>query len=104
MMIQNHQVVILSDLIAHCVMECYCREQMAERDLLFHDDVARLLEEAHAMARSRKERKENEDSVLSETLRAFAASREIDPIRNRLLRLTADSPDLLAVIKQKGRV
>jgi hypothetical protein len=26
------------------------------------------------------------------------------PIRNRLLRLTADSPDLLAVIKQEGRV
>ena len=25
-------------------------------------------------------------------------------IRNRLLRLTADSPDLLAVIKQEGRV
>jgi len=26
------------------------------------------------------------------------------PIRNRLLRLTADSPDLLAVIKEEGRV
>ena len=26
------------------------------------------------------------------------------PIRNRLLRLTADSPDPLAIIKQKGRV
>jgi hypothetical protein len=26
------------------------------------------------------------------------------PIRNRLLRLTADSPDLLAVIKAEGRV
>lgn len=25
-------------------------------------------------------------------------------IRNRLLRLTADSPDLLAIIKQEGRV
>ena len=24
------------------------------------------------------------------------------PIRNRLLRLTADSPDLLAIIKQEG--
>jgi len=35
---------------------------------------------------------------------SFAASREIDPIRNRLLRVTADSPDLLAVIKQEGKV
>jgi hypothetical protein len=26
------------------------------------------------------------------------------PIRNRLLRLTADSPDLLAIIKQEGKV
>ena len=26
------------------------------------------------------------------------------PIRNRLLRLTADSPDLIAIIKQEGRV
>jgi len=26
------------------------------------------------------------------------------PIRNRLLRLAADSPDLLAIIKQEGRV
>ena len=27
-----------------------------------------------------------------------------NPIRNRCLRLTADSPDLLAIIKQEGRV
>jgi len=26
------------------------------------------------------------------------------PIRNQLLRLTADSPDLFAVIKQEGKV
>lgn len=26
------------------------------------------------------------------------------PLRNRLIRLTADSPDLLAIIKQEGRV
>lgn len=26
------------------------------------------------------------------------------PIRSRLLRLTADSPDLLAVIKQEGKI
>ena len=26
------------------------------------------------------------------------------PIRNRLLRLTADSPDLLAIIKAEGKV
>ena len=30
----------LEDLIDACVMECYFREHMAERDLLFHDTVA----------------------------------------------------------------
>ncbi|MCK5804930.1 MAG: hypothetical protein KAI66_18985, partial [Lentisphaeria bacterium] len=30
----------LEDLIDACVMECYFREHMAERDLLFHDDLA----------------------------------------------------------------
>ena len=30
----------LEDLIDACVMECYFREPMAERDLLFHDTVA----------------------------------------------------------------
>ncbi len=36
---------------------------------------------------------------LPQTLNAPSHS-----IRNRLLRLTADSPDLLAIIKQEGRV
>ena len=30
----------LADLIDACVMECYFRGHMAERDLLFHDNVA----------------------------------------------------------------
>ena len=30
----------LEDLIDACVMECYFREPMAVRDLLFHDSVA----------------------------------------------------------------
>ena len=34
------QQQFLSDLIDACVMECYFREHMAERDLLFHDTVA----------------------------------------------------------------
>ena len=67
--------LFLSDLIGPCVMECYFREHMAERDLLFHDDGARLLKEAHAKARSREGEKENEGTDLSETLRAFAPSR-----------------------------
>jgi len=112
----------LEDLINACVMECYFREHMAERNLLFHDDVAQLFEESHTKARSNEGGKgkgivsdsenlraaasphENSSEVSSENLRAFVASCETSPIRNRLLRLTADSPDLLAGIKQEGRV
>ncbi len=112
----------LEDLIDACVMECYFREHMLQRDLLFHDDVAQILEESHTKARSHEGGKgkgiisdsenlrasasshENSSEVSSENLRAFVASCETSPIRNRLLRLTADSPDLLAVIKEEGRV
>lgn len=84
-------------------------------DLLFHDDVAQLLEESHTKARSHEGGKgkgiisdsenlrasasprENSSEVSSENLRAFVASCETSPIRNRLLRL-------LAIIKQEGRV
>ena len=98
----------LEDLIDACVMECYFREHMLQRDLLFHDDVARLLEESHTKARSHEEAAKDSGIFSSpEFLRAFVASCETHPIRNRLLRLlrlTADSPDLLAVIKAEGAV
>ncbi len=42
-------------------------------------------------------------AAFPEPLRAFAPSCETSPIRNRLLRLTADSPDLLAIIKAEGK-
>ena len=58
----------------------------------------------HAKARSREEEKSKTEFSSPVFLRAFAASRETSPIRNRLLRLTADSPDLLAIIKQEGKV
>ena len=70
---------------------------MAERDLLFHDTVAPLLADFNPKASEAKQR----DFVtqLHTTLNSPS-----HPIRNRLLRLTADSPDLLAVIKREGKV
>lgn len=76
----------LEDLIDACVMECYFRDHMAQRDLLFLDD--------EDSAEKRREFIAN----LHRTLNAPASK-----IRNRLLRLTADSPDLLAVIKAEGK-
>jgi len=87
----------LEDLINACVMECYFREHMAERDLLFHDTLAPHLA-AYAPEASEAQQRDFL-THLHQTLNAPS-----HPIRNKLLRLTADSPDLLAVIKQEGRV
>ena len=37
----NTPASFLEDLIDACVMECYFREDMLQRDLLFHDTLAR---------------------------------------------------------------
>ncbi len=80
-------------------MECYFREHMAERDLLFHDTVAPHLA-AYPAEGGTCETKQRE--FLADLHRALNSP--TSKIRNRLLRLTADSPDLLAVIKAEGRV
>jgi type I restriction-modification system DNA methylase subunit len=87
----------LSDLIDACVLECYFREHMAERELLFHDIVAKHLASYDAAASEAHQTK-----FLTGLHSALNAPSH--PIRNRLLRLTADSPDLLAIIKTEGRV
>lgn len=87
----------LEDLIDACVMECYFREHMTERDLLFHDTVAPFLDAYNPAVSEAQQR-----DFLSRLYAILNAPRH--PIRNRLLRLTADSPDLLAVIKAEGRV
>jgi len=91
------QKQFLSDLVDACVMECYFRDHMFERNLLFHDDVAPHLIAYDSAASEAKQSKFVTD--LCSTLNSPS-----HPIRNRLLRLTADSPDLLAVIKEQGRV
>ena len=87
----------LEDLIDACVMECYFREHMAKRDLLIHDTLAPHLANYDPKASETKQR--DYLTHLHQTINAPS-----HPIRNRLLRLTADSPDLLGVIKQEGRV
>ena len=51
------------------------------------------------MNASREARQRDFLTHLHQTLNAPS-----HPIRNRLIRLTADSPNLLAIIKQEGRV
>jgi type I restriction-modification system DNA methylase subunit len=94
---QSAPSAFLEDLIDACVMECYFREHMAERDLLFHDLVAPHLAAYDPAASEEKQR--DFLTHLHQTLNAPS-----HPIRNQLIRLTADSPDLLAVIKREGYV
>jgi hypothetical protein len=70
---------------------------MAERDLLFFDDINSYLA-AYRPAAGEDEKREFV-TQLYKNLNAPSSQ-----IRNRLLRLTADSPELLAVIKEEGRV
>jgi hypothetical protein len=93
----SSSVQFMIDLIDACVMESYFREHMAERDLLFHETVAPHLA-AYAPEASAAQQREFL-THLHQTLNAPS-----HPIRNRLLRLTADSPDLLAIIKAEGNV
>jgi adenine-specific DNA-methyltransferase len=87
----------LEDLIDACVMECYFREHMAQRDLLLLDDLAPHLADYEATANEAKHRE-----FLANFHRTLNSPSS--KIRNRLLRLTADSPDLLAIIKAEGKV
>lgn len=93
----SHRAAFLEDLIDACVMESYFREHMAERDLLFHDTVVPQLAAYAPEASTAQQR----DSLthFHQTLNAPS-----HPIRNRLLRLSADTPNLLAIIKQEGKV
>lgn len=87
----------LEDLIDACVMECYFREHMAERDLLFQNDIIPQLASYDCT-----ENESRQHEFLEKLYRTLNASDS--KIRNRLIRLTADSPELLAVIKAEGRV
>lgn len=85
----------LGDLSDACVMECYFRDHMAERDLLLLDELAPHLAAYKPDAPEAEQREFA--TQLCRTLNAPASK-----VRNRLLRITADSPDLLAVIQGEG--
>ena len=83
-------------LIDACVMECYFHRYMAERGLLFLDDLASHLS-GYEPNITELERRDF-SATLFRTLNSPTSE-----IRNRMLRIPADSPDLLAVIKEEGK-
>jgi DNA-binding FadR family transcriptional regulator len=82
-------------LIDACVMECYFREHMAERDLRFHGTVAEALQDYDPDA------SDSEQASYLETVhqRLIAAK-----IPERIARIPEASPELLAVILNEGKV
>lgn len=87
----------LEEVIDACVMEVYFAEHMRERKLDIISHVQPLLPPTL------------ENLVETEQWRKVAsffeqANAPSHPIRNRLMRLTADSPELLAIIKEEGKV
>lgn len=91
------QAGLIEEIIDACVMECYFHDHMKERDLLFQDITAALIEEYDPEA--------SEAEQLEFLTKFYQTANAPDhPIRNHLLRLTADSPELLAVIKEHGAV
>ena len=78
-------------------MECYFREHMAERDLLFLDELAPHLADYRPDAPESQQR----DFIVQLHGKLNSPS---SIVRNRLLRISADSPNLLAVIKEGGNI
>lgn len=89
--------IFLEDLIDACVMECYFQEHMAERGLLFLDELAPKLAAYNPDAPESQQRE-----FIVQLHGKLNSPSSI--VRNRLLRISADSPNLLAVIKEGGKV
>ncbi|MEX5450153.1 Eco57I restriction-modification methylase domain-containing protein [Stutzerimonas stutzeri] len=90
-------VRFIGDVIDACVMECYFRDHMAERDLFFLDDLA-----PHLAAYKPDAPEAQQREFITQLYRTL--NEPTSKIRNRLLRISADSPDLLAIIKEEGKV
>lgn len=96
---QNLDVVadFLVNVIDACVLEVYFTEHMAEKKLSISQHVAALLPEKIAAM--------DENQCADAAVQFFAIANESKhPIRNILLRIPLDSPDLLGVIQQEGKV
>ena len=98
--IQNGEKVasaFLDTLIDACVLELYFSEHMAERGLGITTHVRELLPNALTSLSA--------DELARTALRFYQAANDPKhPIRNILIRIPVDSPDLLAVIQHEGTV
>jgi hypothetical protein len=104
----------LEELIDACVLELYFPEEAAAKNLQFIDQVSALLNVDAASSRiahakptaphSSATKLEASSTIAAIETFIATANDPAHPIRNQLLRLTADSPNLFAVIKREGKV
>jgi adenine-specific DNA-methyltransferase len=88
---------LIRDVADACIMECYFREHMAERDLLLIEEITPYLD---GYDRGASEKEQNDFlEHFHRTLNAKGSK-----VRDRLNRICKNSPDLLAVIKEEGKV
>lgn len=76
-------------------MECYFREHMAERDLLFQDAVATQLKDFDPEA---------DDSTQAQYLETLHTRLQATDLPQKLQAIPEKSPDLLGVILNEGKV
>ena len=87
----------LEEVIDACVMEVYFSDHMAEKKLSLIEHVTSLLGGFSASA--------SKGDQAQEALRFYElANGSKHPVRNILIRIPVDSPELLAVIQKEGAV
>ena len=93
----NSVAVFLEEVIDACVMEVYFADHMAEHRLGIMAHVTPLLQDFDAAAPLAKQ--------VAPAQQLYAQANDSKhPIRNILIRIPVDSPDLLAVIQREGAV
>ncbi|MCK4792327.1 MAG: Eco57I restriction-modification methylase domain-containing protein [Desulfobacteraceae bacterium] len=87
----------LEELIDACVMEIYFADHVAEKKIAVIDKVCQAIKPLPRTA---------SDSAKWQQIQSFyeTVNAPEHPIRNRIMRIPIDSPDLLRVIKEEGKV
>lgn len=89
-----------SVLIDACVMECYFRDHMAERNLLFQEAVAAQLKSVGQTFLSASSSEKDRQECLSHLYETLQAT----DLPQKLQAIPGKSPDLLGVILKEGKV
>jgi len=89
----NTEASFLETLIDACVMECYFREHMAERDLLFQDTVDQL-----------HDYQPSQETATAEAINALVDALQATDLPQKLAAIPGKSPDLLGVMMKEGKV